>query len=98
VNENKKVDRRNFFGAGLAGIGALGTGGVAGWFASRAPRAPPERPALGPRFTYDIGDYVKTDPSLLLYDESAKIAADSPSRNASRSQRTICCFAAATGP
>ncbi len=74
MNENEKVDRRKFFGAGLAGIGAIGAGGVAGWFASRTPARAAERPALGPRFTYDVSDYIKTDPSLLLYDETAKIA------------------------
>lgn len=73
MNEQARVDRRKFFGAGLAGAGLLTAGGLAGWLGRKGP-GPAERPALGPRFQYDVSAYQTTDPGLLMYDETGRIA------------------------
>jgi hypothetical protein len=77
MKNDPKINRRRFVGKGAMGLGLLSAGGLAGWLASR--RNPgevgdkPNRPALDPRFTYDVSRFEHTDPALLRYAESASI-------------------------
>ena len=56
-------------------LGLLSAGGLAGWFSSRSNLVPEKasRPALDPRFTYDVSRFAHTDPALLRYSEIAAI-------------------------
>jgi hypothetical protein len=77
IKKDPKLNRRRFVGSGAIGLGLLSAGGLAGWFSSRSNRgadpAKPNRPALDPRFTYDVSRFAHTDPALLRYSESAAI-------------------------
>lgn len=74
MNNDNSVNRRKFLGAGLAGLGLVSAGAAAGWAISRRGAASkPERPALGGSFKYDVSAFEKTDPALLLYDETSRI-------------------------
>ena len=77
MSREKKVDRRKFLGAGLAGAGLVAAGGALGWLASRSRRTmltgPESRAPLDDRFTYDVREYQHTEPKLLLYDEQGRI-------------------------
>lgn len=71
--QQKNVDRRKFIGTAAAGAGILATGGVIGWIANRGPRAAEKRPPLDQRFSYDVAEFLKIDPKLILFAETKKI-------------------------
>ena len=79
MKDDPKLSRRRFVTGSAVGLGWLSAGVLAGWFSLRRNRnlvaQPPHRPALDPRFTYDVSRFAHTDPALLRYSESAPIPA-----------------------
>jgi hypothetical protein len=77
MDEQKKVDRRKFIATGLAGAGILGAGAAVGWVATRSQKSAftgkESRAPLDERFTYDVSQYTKIDPALIIYSEQAQI-------------------------
>lgn len=74
MNDEPVVNRRRFLSAWLTGAGVVTAGGLAGWAGATRRQTPSaSRPALGPRFQYDVSAYATTDPALLLFDESIRI-------------------------
>ena len=77
MNNDSKLNRRKFVSNSAIGLGLLSAGGLAGWLSTRRKNNPvaekPHRPALDPRFTYDVSRFERTDPALLRYLESTSI-------------------------
>lgn len=77
MKKDPQLNRRRFVGGGAMGLGLLSAGGLAGWFSSQPNRSPvtskTNRPALDPRFTYDVSRFAHTDPAVLRYSETASI-------------------------
>jgi hypothetical protein len=77
MKNESKLNRRRFVTKSAIGFGLLSAGGLAGWFSSRRNSGlagvRKNRPALDPRFTYDVSRFAQTDPSLLRYSESDSI-------------------------
>jgi hypothetical protein len=75
----EKPNRRQFLRRGMLGAWLFGAGGVAGYVSrARADKAPPLRlgsgnRALGKEFTYDVSALRKTDPALVLFEQTASI-------------------------
>jgi hypothetical protein len=77
MKKEQKLNRRKFVSNSAIGLGLLSAGGLAGWLSTRGKQRPvadkTNRPALDPRFTYDVSRFAHTDPALLRYSESAAI-------------------------
>ena len=68
---NEKLNRRRFLSS--AGVGLVG---LAGWLTACSKRGSAEvkeKPPLDSRFTYDVSQFDRTDPSKILYNEIASI-------------------------
>lgn len=61
-----RFKRRGFIGAALVGLGGA-CGWVARKFQNTGARGTPAPTALDSRFVYDVSEFEKTDPALLLY-------------------------------
>lgn len=79
-NSAEKATRRQFLRRSVGGASLFGLGSAAGLLSFPAQA---EKPvvgkgtgghSLGSEFTYDLSKFYKTDPALIQYDESAKIA------------------------
>lgn len=70
MNENQDVNRRHFLGA--AGLGLLG---ITSWLSgcTKGSVSKAEKPPLDSRFNYDVSQFERTDPALMLYREEAPI-------------------------
>ena len=77
MKNDPKLNRRKFVSNSAIGLGLLSAGGLAGWLSTGRSNNPvagkTNRPALDPRFTYDVSRFERTDPALLRYSESASI-------------------------
>ena len=80
VNSPGKATRRQFLRRSVGGASLFGLGSAGGLlsFPARAEKPVVGREdggrSLGREFTYDVSKFYKTDPSLVQYDEAAKIA------------------------
>ena len=66
---NEKIPRLEFIGAGLTAAAAAGIAGCDS-------RQTAPKPPLDERLTYDISQFQRTDPALLLYEEKTPIPSD----------------------
>lgn len=76
----EKATRRQFLRQGVGGASLFGLGSSSGLLSFPAHAQKPvvggggSGRSLGKEFTYDLSKFYKTDPALIQYDESAKIA------------------------
>ena len=69
MSDDKSLNRRSFLGT--AGVGLLG---LTGWLAGCSkPGGKTGKKDLDSRFTYDVSQFERTDPALLLYRETTPI-------------------------
>jgi len=77
MKNDPKLNRRKFVSNSAIGLGLLSAGGLAGWLSTGRKNNPvagkTNRPALDPRFTYDVSRFERTDPALLRYSERSSI-------------------------
>jgi hypothetical protein len=65
------IDRRKFLVTGLTGAGLLGAGGAIGYLATRQRQS--KRAPLDERFFYDVTEFQKIDPALIVFAEQERI-------------------------